>query len=88
LYILKKRWEIILDTDWKSTKQETIMSYFDFTNFEVSFHSYLKYVLGKNVDNASNFDLMNAVSSAVGKYLIDISFETNQRYRENDSKVP
>jgi len=86
LYILKKRWEIILDTDWKSTKQETIMSYFDFTNFEVSFHSYLKYVLGKNVDNASNFDLMNAVSSAVGKYLIDISFETNQRYRENDSK--
>jgi len=62
------------------------MSYFDFTSFEVSFHHYIKYVLGKKIEYATKFDLMNAVSSAVGKYLMDIRFETNQRYKENDPK--
>lgn len=62
------------------------MSYFDFTGFEVSFSHHIKYTLGKKMEDASKFDLMNAISSAVNKYLIDISFETNKRYRDNDSK--
>ena len=62
------------------------MSYFDFTSFEVSFYHYIKYVLGKKIEDTTKLDLMNAVSSAVGKYLMDISFDTNLRYRTNDSK--
>ncbi|MCD4721089.1 MAG: glycogen/starch/alpha-glucan phosphorylase [Desulfobacula sp.] len=62
------------------------MSYFDFTSFEASFYHHIKYVLGKKIEDATKLDLMNAVSSAVGKYLMDISFETNQRYRDNASK--
>ncbi len=62
------------------------MSYFDFTNFEVSFLHHIKYVLGKRIEDASNHDRMNAVSSAVGKYLMDIRFETNQRYHDNGAK--
>ncbi len=62
------------------------MSYFDFTSFEASFYHHIKYVLGKKNEDATKLDLMNAVSSAVGKYLMDISFETNQRYRDNASK--
>lgn len=62
------------------------MSYFDFTSFEVSFHHYLRYVLGKKIQDATSLDLMNAVSSALGKYLMDISFETHERYRNKDSK--
>ncbi|MCP3871839.1 MAG: glycogen/starch/alpha-glucan phosphorylase [Desulfobacteraceae bacterium] len=62
------------------------MSYFDFTGFEVSFHHHIRYVLGKKIEEATKLDLMNAVSSAVGKYIMDISFETNQRYKDNDSK--
>ncbi|MCF6246044.1 MAG: glycogen/starch/alpha-glucan phosphorylase [Desulfobacula sp.] len=62
------------------------MSYFDFTNFERSFHHHIKYTLGKKIKNASRLDLLNAISAAVGKYLMDISFETNDRYRQNDVK--
>ncbi|NOX33390.1 MAG: glycogen/starch/alpha-glucan phosphorylase [Deltaproteobacteria bacterium] len=62
------------------------MSYFDFTGFKFSFYHHINYVLGKKIEDASKLDLLNAVSSAVGKFLVDISFETNQRYRNNDSK--
>jgi glycogen phosphorylase len=62
------------------------MAYFDFTSFEVSFHQYVKYVLGKPVADASKKDLLNAVSYAVGKYLMDINFETQERYAKNDAK--
>ena len=59
------------------------MSYFDFTSFKASFYQYIKYVLGKKIDDATKFDFMNAVSSAVGKFLMDISFDTNKRYKDN-----
>ncbi|WP_300462691.1 glycogen/starch/alpha-glucan phosphorylase [Desulfobacula sp.] len=62
------------------------MSYFDFTGFEASIYHHIKYGLGKKIDEVSKFDLMNAVSIAVGKYLMDIRFETNQRYQEKDAK--
>jgi starch phosphorylase len=62
------------------------MSYFDFTGFEASIYHHIKYGLGKKIEEVSKFDLMNAVSVAVGKYLMDIRFETNQRYQENDAK--
>ncbi len=62
------------------------MSYFDFTSFEVSFNHHIKYTLGKKIEDATKLDLMNAVSYAVGKYLMDISFETNRRYQDNDPK--
>ncbi len=62
------------------------MPYFDFTSFEMSFHDYIKHTLGKRVENASDLDLLNAVSAAVGKFLMDISFETNARYRRNKAK--
>lgn len=62
------------------------MSYFDFTSFEVSFQHHIKYVLGKKIEYASKHDLMNAVSSSVGKYLIDLRFETNERYQDNKAK--
>lgn len=72
---------------WTLTQtQGGSMSYFDFTHFEVCFHHYLKYVLGKKLQNATPLDLMNAISSAVGKYLMDISFETQDRYRTRDAK--
>ena len=50
------------------------MSYFDFTSFERAFHHHIKYVLGKKIEEASRLDLLNAVSAAVNKYLMDISF--------------
>ena len=62
------------------------MSYFDFSSFEISFNNYIKYFLGKQLEQASKNDQLNAVSYAVGKYLIDISNDTQQRYRENDAK--
>ncbi|MBT3178678.1 MAG: glycogen/starch/alpha-glucan phosphorylase [Desulfobacula sp.] len=62
------------------------MSYFDFTSFERAFHHHIKYVLGKKIEEASRLDLLNAVSAAVNKYLMDISFETKERYRQNDAK--
>ena len=62
------------------------MSYFDFTSFEAFFHQHIKYGLGKRIEDATKLDCMNAVSSAVGKYLMDIRFQTNQRYKDNDSK--
>nr|WP_320015600.1 glycogen/starch/alpha-glucan phosphorylase [uncultured Desulfobacter sp.] len=62
------------------------MSYFDFSNFETSFNNYIKYFLGKQLEHASENDQLNAVSYAVGKYLIDIGYDTQQRYQENDAK--
>ena len=62
------------------------MSYFDFSNFETSFNNYIKYILGKQLEHASKNDLLNAVSYAVGKYLIDIGYDTQKRYQENDVK--
>ncbi|WP_321495672.1 glycogen/starch/alpha-glucan phosphorylase [uncultured Desulfobacter sp.] len=62
------------------------MSYFDFSNFEISFTNYIKYILGKQPVYASKNDLLNAVSYAVGKYLTDISYDTQKRYQENDAK--
>ncbi|MCP4020899.1 MAG: glycogen/starch/alpha-glucan phosphorylase [Desulfobacteraceae bacterium] len=62
------------------------MSYFDFTSFENTFHVYIKYVLGKQVETASKFDIFNAVCSAVNRLLIDIGFESYERYRKNDAK--
>ncbi len=62
------------------------MAYFDFTSFEVSFHQYVKYVLGKPLAETTKKDQLNAVSYAVGKYLMDINFDTQQRYAENDAK--
>ncbi len=62
------------------------MSYFDFSNFEISFNNYIKYFLGKQLEDASNNDQLNAVSYAVGKYLIDIGYDTQKRYQENDAK--
>lgn len=62
------------------------MSYFDFSNFEISFNNYIKYILGKQLEHASKNDQLNAVSYAVGKYLIDIGYDTQKRYQENDAK--
>lgn len=62
------------------------MPYFDFSSFEASFHDHIKYVLGKKIEDASRLDLLNAISAAVKKYLVDISFETNERYQKNDAK--
>ena len=62
------------------------MAYFDFTGFEVSFNHYIKYILGKRLEDATRLDMMNAVSAAVRKYIMDISFETIERYQENESK--
>ncbi|WP_022667562.1 glycogen/starch/alpha-glucan phosphorylase [Desulfospira joergensenii] len=62
------------------------MPYFDFTRFENSFHHYIKYVLGKDPAQADRLDLLNGVSSAVGEYLMDIAFETRERYEKNDPK--
>ena len=62
------------------------MSYFDFTGFEASIYHHIRYGLGKKIDEVSKFDVMNAVSFAVGKYLMDIRFETNERYRNKDAK--
>lgn len=62
------------------------MSYFDFSNFEISFNNYIKYILGKQPEHASKNDQLNAVSYAVGKYLMDIGYDTQKRYQENDAK--
>lgn len=62
------------------------MSYFDFSNFESSFNNYTKYILGKQPEYASKNDQLNAVSYAVGKYLTDISYDTQKRYQDNDVK--
>ncbi len=62
------------------------MSYFDFSNFEISFSNYIKYILGKQLEHASKNDQLNAVSYAVGKYLIDIGYDTQRRYQDNDAK--
>lgn len=62
------------------------MAYFDFSSFEAAFQHYLKYVLGKEPEKASREDLLNAVSHAVGRYLMDISFETEARYQKNQAK--
>ena len=62
------------------------MSYFDFSNFEISFNNYIKYFLGKQLEHASKNDQLNAVSYAVGKYLIDIGYDTQKRYQDNDAK--
>ena len=62
------------------------MAYFDFTSFEIAFHHHINYVLGKRLKEASRQDLVNAISAAVGRYLMDISFDTNHRYRAKDAK--
>ena len=62
------------------------MPYFDFSRFENSFHHYLKYVLGKDPVHADRLDLLNAVSAGVGEYLMDVNFETQERYEEKDPK--
>jgi starch phosphorylase len=62
------------------------MAYFDFTSFEVSFQQYVKYVLGKPLNKATRKDQLNAVSYAVGKYLMDIHFDTRTRYEKNNAK--
>lgn len=62
------------------------MSYFDFSSFEISFNNYIKYILGKQLEHASKNDQLNAVSYAVGKYLMDIRYDTQKRYQENDAK--
>jgi starch phosphorylase len=62
------------------------MAYFDFTSFEVSFQQYVKYVLGKPVSEATKKDQLNAVCYAVGKYLMDIHFDTRKRYEKNNAK--
>lgn len=62
------------------------MSYFDFAGFNASFIHYIKYILGKKIDQASDTDLMNAVSFAIKKILLDISFETEERYESKDCK--
>lgn len=62
------------------------MPFFDFTNFETSFHHYIRYTLGKKVEEATPYDLMKAVSVAVGRFLMDINFETYQRYIDRGSK--
>lgn len=62
------------------------MSYFDFSGFNASFTHYIRYILGKKIEQASKRDLMNAVSFAVKKILMDISFETEERYEVNDCK--
>jgi starch phosphorylase len=62
------------------------MTYFDFTSFEVSFEQYVKYVLGKPLNEATQKDQLNAVCYAVGKYLMDIHFDTRKRYEKNNVK--
>ena len=62
------------------------MAYFDFSGFEIAFHNHIKYVLGKRLHQATRLDLINAISAAVGRYLVDISFETNDRYQRHDAK--
>jgi starch phosphorylase len=62
------------------------MAYFDFSTFELSYSNYIKYILGKQIEHASRNDQLNAVSYAVGKYLIDIGYDTQKRYRDNDAK--
>ncbi len=62
------------------------MAYFDFSSFEAGFDQYIKYNLGKTCEQASPKDLLNAASFAVGRYLMDIRFETRQRYEKNNAK--
>ena len=62
------------------------MAYFDFSSFEEGFSHYIKYTLGKTSKQASKLDLLNAVSYAVGRYLMDIRFDTRDRYARNDAK--
>ncbi|OGR23186.1 MAG: glycogen phosphorylase [Desulfobacterales bacterium RIFOXYA12_FULL_46_15] len=62
------------------------MAYFDFTSFEISLNHYIRYALGKKSEEASSYDMMKAVSMAVGRYLMDVNFETYQRYIERGSK--
>jgi starch phosphorylase len=66
--------------------KEAHMSYFDFSGFERSFNHYIKYILGKRTKEATRLDVINAISYAVGKYLMDISFDTQDRYAHNDAK--
>ncbi|MFU8768325.1 MAG: glycogen/starch/alpha-glucan phosphorylase [Desulfotignum sp.] len=62
------------------------MAYFDFSSFESSFHQYVRYVLGKPVSEATPRDQLNAVSYAVGKYLMDIHFDTRDRFEKTSAK--
>ncbi len=62
------------------------MAYFDFTSFEISFQQYVKYTLGKPLSEATKKDQLNAVCYAMGKYLMDIHFDTRKRYEKNDAK--
>ena len=62
------------------------MAYFDFSGFEIAFHNHIKYVLGKRTHEAGRLDLINAVSAAVRRYLMDINFETDDRYHRHDAK--
>lgn len=62
------------------------MTYFDFSSFETGFTHYIHYTLGKSCEAASRQDLLNAVSYAVGRYLMDIRFDTRDRYERHDAK--
>jgi starch phosphorylase len=62
------------------------MAYFDFSGFERSFNHYIKYILGKRIKEASRLDVINAISYGVGKYLMDIGFDTQDRYNRSNVK--
>ena len=58
----------------------------DLSYFEDMIHSYVRYVLGKPMADATPTDLFNGVSSAVRKLLMDIRIDTEQRYDRRDVK--
>jgi len=63
-----------------------VMDEIDLSGFQESMHKYIRYVLGKRWEDATDQDLFNAVSSAVRMLLIDIKMETEKRYELSDVK--
>jgi len=62
------------------------MNKIDLSGFEKAMRTYLRYVRGRDLEDASSKDLFNAVSSAVRMLLIDITMETEDRYKSADAK--
>lgn len=58
----------------------------EFTDFEKSIKNIVRYAMGKNMEDAHEIDLFNAVCFAIRKYIIDLKIATEERYRVKDVK--
>ncbi len=62
------------------------MNKIDLSEFKTAMCQYLRYVRGIRLEDAGQKDLFNAVSSVVRMLLIDVTMETEDRYRKADAK--